>query len=48
MSFVGAIGSLMGGSGLSEILSSTFAGVPKMLSGKKFPQDVRAMRLVVE
>lgn len=48
MSFVGAIGSLMGGSGLSEILSSTFAGVSKMLIGKKFPQNVRAMRLVAE
>ena len=48
MSFVGAIGSLMAGSGLSEILSSTFAGVSKMLTGKKFPQNVRAMRLVSE
>ena len=50
MSFVGAIGSLMAGSGLSEILilSSTFAGVSKMLTAKKFPQNVRAMRLVSE
>ena len=48
MSFVGAIGTLMQGSGLSEVLSTTFAGVTKMLSGKKFPQNVRAMRLVVE
>ena len=44
MSFVGAIGSLMGGSGLEDILKSTFAGVPKLLSGKKFPQNVRALR----
>ena len=47
-SFVGAIGSLMAGSGLSKISSSTFAGVSKMLTGKKFPQNVRAMRLVSE
>lgn len=36
MSFEGAIGSLMGGSGLHVILSSTFAGVSKMLTGKSF------------
>ena len=48
MSLVGAVGTLMQGSGLSEVLESTFAGVAKMLSGKKFPQNVRAMRLVVE
>ena len=48
MSFVGAVGTLTQGSGLSEVLSTTFAGVTKMLSGKKFPQNVRAMRLVVE
>ncbi len=27
---------------------STFGGVMKMLSGKKFPQNVRALRMVVE
>ena len=48
MSFVGAVGALMQGSGLAEVLDPTFAGVTKMLSGKKFPQNVRAMRLVVE
>jgi hypothetical protein len=48
MSFAGAIGTLMQGSGLSEILESTFAGVMKMLSGKKFPQNIRAMRIVLE
>ena len=47
MSFVGAIGSLMAGSGLENILETTFAGVPKLLSGKKFPQNVRALRIVV-
>ena len=48
MSFVGCVGTLMAGSGLEEILQSTFAGVPKLLSGKKYPQNVRALRLVVE
>ena len=48
MSFVGAVGTLMRGSGLEDILKSTFAGVPKLLSGKKFPQNVRALRIVTE
>ena len=48
MSFVGAIGSLMDGSGLCDVLCSTFAGVAKMLSGKKFPQNIRALRMVME
>lgn len=48
MSFVGSIGSLMAESGLAEIMSAVFGGVPKMLSGKKFPQNVRALRIVAE
>ena len=48
MSFVGCCGTLMAGSGLSEILSVAFGGVQKMLSGKKFPQNVRALRMVAE
>ena len=48
MSFVGAVGTLMKGSGLEEIFKSGFAGVPKLLSGKKFPQNVRALRIVTE
>ena len=48
MSLAGAVGTLMQGSGLSEVLESTFAGVAKMLSGKKSPQNIRAMRLVLE
>ena len=47
-SFVGSIGTLMAESGLSEVLSSVFAGVPKMLSGKQFSQNVRALRLLAE
>ena len=37
---VGDIGTLIAGSGLEEILKSAFAGVPKMLTGKKFQQNV--------
>ena len=35
-------------SGLEEILSSSFGGVPNMLAGKRFPQNFRALRIVVE
>ena len=38
----------MSDSGLSDILSSTFAGVPRMLTGKKYPKCLRALRMVVE
>ena len=48
MSFVGAIGTLMGGSGMEEVMEEAFGGVQKMLSGKKFPQNVRALRIVAE
>ena len=48
MSFVGAVGTLMSNTGLTEIMQTTFGGVPKMLSGEKFPQNVRALRMVVE
>ena len=48
MSFVGAIGTLMTETGLSEILKSVFGGVEKMLTGKKFPMNMRAMRMVAE
>ena len=48
MSFVGAVGYLMAVSGIEKILSSTFSGVYKNLSGKVFPQNVRAQRLLAE
>ena len=48
MSFIGAIGNLMAESGLVEIMEYVFGGVSKMISGKKFPQNMRAMRLVME
>lgn len=48
MSFVGYIGSLMAGSGLVDVLNSTFSGVQKMLTGKKYPDNVRALRMLTE
>ena len=48
MSFVGAVGSLMEESGLVEVMNTGFSGVAKMLNGKKFPQNVRALRIIVE
>ncbi|KAK5930373.1 hypothetical protein CgunFtcFv8_026610 [Champsocephalus gunnari] len=48
MSYVGCIGSLMADSGIVEVLSSSFGGVLKMLIGKKFPENVRALRMLVE
>ena len=48
MSFIGSIGSLMANSGLEEILKHSFAGVEKMLTGKKYPMNLGALRMVVE
>ena len=47
MSFVGCVGVLMENSGLVPWLKSAFAGVPKMLTGKKFPMNIRALRFAV-
>ena len=48
MSFAGAVGTLMAETGLAEILGAVFGGVGKMLTGKKFPMNIRAMRMVTE
>ncbi len=48
MSFIGCVGTIMEETGLAEILGSVFGGVEKMLSGKKFPQNMRALRLLAE
>ena len=48
MSFIGAVGNLMTETGLADIMSLAFAGVHKMLVGKKFPMCMRALRMVVE
>ena len=48
MSFIGAVGNLMTETGLADIMSSAFAGVHKVLVGKKFPMCMRALRMVVD
>lgn len=48
MSFIGSIGTLMANTGLEEIMKAAFSGVPHMLSGKKFPKNARALRMVVK
>ena len=48
MTFIGCIDNLLVNSGLIDILNSAFGGVDKMLTGKKFPQNVRALRMVAE
>ena len=48
MSFIGSIESPMTESGLYELLDSTFVDVQKMMTGKKFLQNMRALRIVVE
>ena len=48
MSFVGSVGTLMAETGLTDVMEAAFAGTAKMLNGKKFPQNVIALRMVVE
>ena len=48
MSFLGSIGSLMKGTGLEQIMATVFGGVKKMLDGKKYPDNFRALRIVAE
>ena len=48
MDFVGCVGMLMADSGLKDIMSTTFGSVDKMLQGKKYPQNIRALCLLTE
>ena len=48
MNIIGCIGTLALDSGLFNILSSAFAGVEKMMQGKKYPQNFRALVLLTE
>lgn len=48
MSFVGCIGKLMANFGLKDIMKTAFTGVPKMLIGKKYPENCRALRMIME
>ena len=47
-SFISAIGELAGPLGLCSILGGAFSSVEAMLKGKKFPQNVRALRMLLE
>ena len=46
MAFIRAICILM--IGIKPLLSSTFGSVDKMMSGKKYPQNFRALRMIAE
>ena len=48
MNFIGCVGTLMDATGLADILECAFGGVSHMLAGKRFPQNFRALRIVVE
>ena len=48
MNFIHATAVIMAGSGMNEILAGTFGSVEKMLSGKKYPKNVRAIIMLVE
>ena len=47
MSFIGCVGVRMDNSGLVSWLHSAFAIVPKMMTGKKFPMNICALRFAV-
>lgn len=48
INIISCIGHLMQDTGLSEILKFAFAGVDKMLTGKSYPHNFRALRLLTE
>ena len=48
MNFIHAKAVIMAGCRKNEILAGTFGSVGKMLSGKKYPQNFRAIRMLVE
>ena len=50
LSFVGCAGTLhvMASTGLEEVMKAAFGGVNRMLLGKNFSQNTRALRMVVE
>ena len=48
MDFVGCLWLLTAENDTKAIISTTFGSVDKMLSGKKYPQNVRALRLLTE
>ena len=47
MSFIGCVGVLLENSGLVPWLQSAFASVSKMMTGKSFPMNIRALHFAV-
>ena len=48
LSYIGSVGVLVAETGMKEILVKAFGGVPKMLTGKKYPWNFRALRVLIE
>jgi hypothetical protein len=48
MDIVSCVGTLMADSGLKDTMMTSFGSVEKMLQGKKYPQNVRALSLLTE
>ena len=48
MNFIHAIAIIMAGSDMKEILDGTIGSSDKMLTGKKYTQNFRAFRMLVE
>ena len=48
MSCVGSVSTLIGNSGLEEVLKAALGGVTRMMIGKNFPQNTRALLMVAE
>ena len=48
ISYVGSIGLLIAGTGIKTILEKAFGRVSKMLTRKRYPQNLRALRTLVE
>ena len=46
MNFVGSVGKQMKNSELDRLIKTTFSCVDKLLISKKFPMNIRALRLV--
>ena len=48
MSYIASIDVVMAGTGMKEFLEKAFGGVTKISTFKKYPQNVRALRLLME
>ena len=48
VSYIGSIGVLMAGTCMKEILEKAFGGVSKMSTVKKYPQNLRALKMLME